>query len=208
MKKVIVAIVMLSTLFMAGSAMAADSVFAKALGGEKSTSGYSREETIMGMVDFGDTTTTGTIFLSEGMYIDPKTVLSLNLMETISSTEYAGITGTTTSTSMMMMLGVGAKQYLGEPAKSATVPYVLGSAGFILMLSSTDSPMTCAAFVGCRGGYESTTDTGFSFQGGGGIAHFMTEAVSIDGTLQFYSNSIGGGTSSGLRLNAGITARY
>lgn len=36
----------------------------------------------------------------------------------------------------------------------------------------------------------------------------MTEAVSIDGTLQFYSNSIAGATSSGLRLNVGLTARY
>lgn len=131
MKKGIVAIVMLSSVFLAGTAMAAEAAFAKALGGEKSAAGYTREEVIMGMVDFGDTTTTGTIFLSEGIYIDPKTVLSLNLMETISSSTF----GTTTSTSMMMMLGVGAKQYLGEPAKSATVPYMLGSAGFILMLS-------------------------------------------------------------------------
>ena len=194
MKKGIVAIVMLSSVFVAGSAMAADSAFAKALGGEKSASGYTREETIMGMVDFGDTTTTGTIFLSEGIYINPKTVVSINLLETISSSTF----GTTTSTSMMMMLGVGAKQYLGEPAKSATVPYALGSAGFILMLSSTDTPTT----------YTSSTETGFSFQGGGGIAHFMTEAVSIDGTLQYYSNSIAGFTSSGLRLNVGLTARY
>jgi hypothetical protein len=194
MKKGIVAIVMLSSVFAAGSAMAEESAFSKALGGEKSAAGYTREETIMGMVDFGDTTTTGTVFLSEGIYINPKTVVSINLLETISSSTI----GTATSTSMMMMLGVGGKQYLGEPAKSATVPYALGSAGFILMLSSYDSPAV----------YTSSTETGFSFQGGGGIAHFMTEAVSIDGTLQFYSNSIAGATSSGLRLNVGLTARY
>ncbi|MFA6120238.1 MAG: hypothetical protein WCT35_00490 [Sideroxydans sp.] len=194
MKKISVAIVMLLSVFSTSSAIAEDSLFAKAMGGEKSASGYTREEMIMGMVDFGDTTTTGTIFLSEGIYINPKTVLSMNLMETISSTTI----GTATSTSMLMMLGVGAKQYLGEPAKSATVPYVLGSAGFIMMLSSYDSPTI----------YTSSTDTGFSFQGGGGIAHFMTEAVSIDGTLQYYSNSIAGFTTSGVRLNAGITARY
>jgi hypothetical protein len=194
MKKSIVAIVMLSSMFLAGTVMAAESAFSKALGGEKSAAGYTREETIMGMVDFGETTTTGTIFLSEGIYINPKTVVSINLMETISSTEAAG----TTSTNMLMMVGVGAKQYLGEPAKSATVPYALGSAGFILMLASTETAAV----------YNSWTETGFSFQGGGGIAHFMTEAVSIDGTLQFYSNSIAGSTSSGLRLNVGLTARY
>lgn len=194
MKKGIVAIMMLSSMFVASTAMAEESIFSKAISGEKSAMGYTREETIMGMVDFGDTTTTGTIFLSEGIYINPKTVLSINLLETISSSTF----GTTTSTSMLMMLGVGGKQYLGEPAKSATVPYALGSAGFILMLSSTDTPTT----------YTSSTETGFSFQGGGGIAHFMTEAISIDGTLQYYSNSIAGFTSSGLRLNVGLTARY
>jgi len=194
MKKSMAAVAMLS-MFVAGSAMAEKSMFASLLNGGKSAGGYAGERTLMGMIDIGDTTTTGTVFLSEGRYIDAKTVISFVLMDTLSVTDSGG---PAESVSNFMTIGVGAKYYLGAPAKSATVPFVLGNAGILLMASST----TVGGIT-----YDSS-DTGFSIQGGGGFAHFVTEEVSLDGTAQVYSNSISGSSTSGVRLNVGLTARF
>jgi len=194
MKKSMAAVAVLS-MFVAGSAMAEESMFAKLLEGGKSAGGYAGERTLMGMIDIGDTTTTGTVFLSEGRYIDAKTVISFVLMDTLSVTDSGG---PAESVSNFMTIGMGAKYYLGAPAKSATVPFVLGNAGILLMASST----TVSGVT-----YDSS-DTGFSIQGGGGFAHFVTEEVSLDGTAQVYSNSISGSSTSGVRLNVGLTARF
>jgi hypothetical protein len=194
MKKSMAAVAMLS-MFVAGSAMAEESMFASLLNGGKSAGGYAGERTLMGMIDIGDKTTTGTVFLSEGRYIDAKTVISFVLMDTLSVTDSGG---PAESVSNFMTIGMGAKYYLGEPAKSATVPFVLGNAGILFMASSTTS----------SGVTTDSSDTGFSIQGGGGFAHFVTEEVSLDGTAQVYSNSISGSSSSGVRLNVGLTARF
>ncbi len=194
MKKSMVAVAMLS-MFVAGSAMAEESMFASLLNGGKSAGGYAGERTLMGMIDIGDKTTTGTVFMSEGRYIDAKTVISFVLMDTLSVTDSGG---PAESVSNYMTVGMGAKYYLGEPAKSATVPFVLGNAGILFMASSTTS----------SGVTTSSSDTGFSIQGGGGFAHFVTEEVSLDGTAQVYSYSISGTSTSGVRLNIGLTARF
>lgn len=194
MKKSMAAVAMLS-MFVAGSAMAEESMFSSLLNGGKSAGGYAGERTLMGMIDIGDTTTTGTVFLSEGRYIDAKTVISFVLMDTLSVTDSGG---PAESVSNFMTIGMGAKYYLGEPAKSATVPFVLGNAGILFMSSST----TVSGVT-----YDSS-ETGFSIQGGGGFAHFVTEEVSLDGTAQVYSHSISGTSTSGVRLNVGLTARF
>ncbi|MBA3023392.1 MAG: hypothetical protein FP821_05785 [Sideroxydans sp.] len=200
MKKSMAAVAMLS-MFVAGSAMAEESMFASLLKGGKSAGGYAGERTLMGVIDIGDTTTTGTVFLSEGRYIDAKTVISFVLMDTLSVTDSGGRNEVVSN---FMTIGVGAKYYLGEPAKSATVPFVLGNAGILFMSSSitrpdpfTNIPVT-----------TDSSNTGFSIQGGGGFAHFVTEEVSLDGTAQVYSYSISGASTSGVRLNVGLTARF
>lgn len=193
MKKNMVAVAVLS-MFMAGSALAEESMFAKLLDG-KSAGGYAGERTLMGMIDIGDTTTTGTVYLSEGRYLNPKTVISFILLDTLSVTDSGG---PNESVSNFMTVGMGAKYYLGAPAKSATVPFVLGNAGLLFMASSSTS----------NGVTNDSSDTGFSIQGGGGFAHFVTEEVSLDGTLQVYSNSFSGTSTSGVRLNVGLTARF
>lgn len=194
MKKRMLAVAVLS-MFVAGSAMAEESVFASLLGGGKSAGGYAGERTLMGMVDIGDTTTTGTVYLSEGRYIDAKTVISFILMDTISVTDSGGRNEVVSN---FMTIGIGAKYYLGAPAKSATVPFVLGNAGILLTASSVTSNNVTT----------DSSDAGFSIQGGGGFAHFVTEEVSLDGTAQVYSNSYSGTSTSGVRLNVGITARF
>ncbi len=199
MKKRMLAVAVLS-MFVAGSAMAEESVFASLLGGGKSAGGYAGERTLMGMVDIGDTTTTGTVYLSEGRYIDAKTVISFILMDTISVTDSGGRNEVVSN---FMTLGMGAKYYLGAPAKSATVPFVLGNAGILLMSSSVTRPNSLNIPVTTE-----SSDAGFSIQGGGGFAHFVTEEVSLDGTAQVYSNSYSGTSTSGVRLNVGITARF
>jgi len=183
MKKSAIAVLILSA-FAASSAMAA---------------GNKMESSIAGSIDFQSSptsSTTGMVLIDQGFYLSPELVARGSLMEFLSD----GGAGTS---SAMMSVGGGVKYYLGKAAKSAVVPFVLGGVGFSLLSSST--PVTCVGAT-CFGG--TTTDTGFSFQGGAGVALFITEDVSADGTLQYYSNSFGSVTVDGLRLNVGITARY
>lgn len=193
-------VVAVLSMFVAGSAMAEESLISKLMSGGSSGGGFARETSINGMIDFADNMTTGMIFLREGRYIDPTTVISLNLLDVISDS------GTTTSN--MMMLGLGAKKYLGQPAKSAMVPFLLGSAGISFMSSTTDTTTTNPFTGATTTTSTSSFDTGFSYQLGGGLAQFINENVSMDGDLQYYSNSIGGFTSSGVRLSLGMTVRY
>ncbi|GAB5605348.1 hypothetical protein [Sideroxyarcus sp. TK5] len=109
MKKNMAAVAMLS-MFVAGSAMAEESMFASLLGDGKSAGGYAGERTLMGMIDIGDKTTTGTVFLSEGRYLNPKTVISFILMDTLSVTDSGG---PAESVSNFMTVGMGAKYYFG-----------------------------------------------------------------------------------------------
>lgn len=182
MKKSAIAVLVMSA-FAATSAMAA---------------GNKNETSIAGSLDFQSTpssTTTGMVMLDQGFYLSPQLVARVSLFELLSDSA--------AMSSAMMSIGGGVKYYLGQSSKSAVVPFVLGGAGFSFLSVST--PVTCG-FV-CTGGTSSYT--GFSYQGGAGVAFFMTEDVSVDGTLQYYSNSFGSGMdTSGLRLNVGITARY
>lgn len=121
-----------------------------------------------------------------GYYFKPKLVGMMNI--SLFSTDYAG----TTSTSFG--LGVGAKYYFGEAAKSKWVPFVLG----YVDVDTMDA-----------GG---TSFSGGGITAGGGVSNFITEQVSMDITLEGYARSLSGGgislTSSGGRLLFGMTARF
>ncbi len=164
--------------------MAEDSFMSQLMGGD-SGGAYKGERSINGSIDFTDSTTSGMVMLREGTYINPTTVKSVVLFDMITSS------GTTTTNTLMF--GLGLKKYLGTPAKSATIPFVLGSVGFAMMSSDAAN---------------STTSTGFSYQGGGGFSQFVNESVSMDLDLQYYGNSFSGVTSNGMRLNLGATIRF
>jgi len=95
----------------------------------------------------------------------------------------------------MMNVGVGVKYYFGEAAASKWVPFVNG--GF--NVAQMDAGAISAS--------------GFGAILGGGVSHFMTEQVSMDLSLQAFTNSMSTSnnfdyTNSGSRILFGITARY
>ena len=95
--------------------------------------------------------------------------------------------------SQVIQLGGGAKYYLGNAAKNAVVPFVLGD----LVLTSIS------------GG---SSGSGYGLDAGGGVSYFISETLSADTTAVLaYNNWNFSGftsTSTGVQINFGLTARF
>jgi hypothetical protein len=177
-KKTALAILTLS-MFAASSAMAA---------------GDNSEISLNGSMDSGQndtpgakTTTTTQVIGSYGYYFMPqlvgRVVLGIN-----DSDDGAG-TKTTSE-----IYGVGAKYYIGSPAKGSVVPFVFGD---VLALNAQS------------GGF---TYTGSVIDAGGGIATFLTESVSFDVDAKYRQQSFSVASTTvnntGFTIDFGITARF
>lgn len=177
MKKLTLA-VLVASIFAASSAMAA---------------GANNEISAMGFVDSSKDDSPGAqqntitmLNLAYGMYFTPQ------LVGRVSGTVVGSETGGTTSTATM--LGLGAKYYFAEGAKSAWVPFVFGDFTVLSMES---------------GG---TSASGIGFDAGAGASNFLTETVSFDVDVRAYSNTVsysgGDATINGTRVSFGFTARF
>ena len=167
---------------------------------ETSIAGYFQKQTSP------DSSTTLFVKVDEGFYFTPRFLgmVSVNGL----------VTGSGNNQVTMMNVGVGLKYYFRDAAKARVVPFVLGNVG----LSILDLPYSKTYFCGttCAPYTINYTDAllGYSAQAGVGMAIFMTEDVSTDISLQFYSNNYSAGvyypsmSQSGAVLNFGITARF
>lgn len=177
MKKSALAVLVVS-IFAASSAMAA---------------GVGNEISVNGMIDSskddspGAQQTTFTLInAAYGMYFTPQ------LVGRVSGTLIGFETGGSTST--VTMIGVGAKYYFAEGAKSAWVPFVLGDVSTLSAESGGSSA------------------SGYGFDAGAGVSNFITETVSFDISVKAYSNTVQAGgtdfTTTGTRAELGFTARF
>ena len=134
----------------------------------------------------GQSSTMTYVIAEVGRYFTPKLVGKVN------ASVFGFDSGGTTSTTIGV--GAGAKYYFGESAKSKFVPFVLGDINVL----SSDSGGSSA--------------TGYGLEGGGGVAYFVTEDVSMDLSLKLYTQSFSSNgftyDQSGQKLLFGITARY
>ena len=122
-----------------------------------------------------------------GRYITNKLVVRVSVGQF--GSESNGVTTTMTN------IGGGVKFYFGEPADSKWIPFVNGGLNVASMKSGTMSA------------------TGYGLILGGGVSQFLTEQVSLDMSLQAFTNSMNTSnnfdyTNSGSRILFGITARY
>lgn len=116
-----------------------------------------------------------------GRYVSPQLVGTLGLRR--SRFEGGGFEATSTA------LTVGAKYYINAPRAQAIAPFVDAAVGAAI----TDN------------GRDSSTDLTWEF--GGGVSWFFTEATSFDAALRFFHTSTDLETK-GTRLVLGITTRF
>lgn len=167
---------------------------------ETSIAGYFQKQTSP------DSSTTLFVKVDEGFYFTPRFLgmVSVNGL----------ITGSGNSEVLMENVGVGLKYYFRDAAKSRVVPFVLGNVGISLLdLPYSKTYVSCLTCTPYTINYHDAL-LGYSVQAGFGMAIFMTEDVSTDISLQFYSNNYSAGvyypsmSQSGGVLNFGITARF
>ncbi|MFA7400111.1 MAG: hypothetical protein WCZ98_06495 [Sideroxydans sp.] len=186
MKKGIVAIVMLSSVFLAGTAMAQEGKMEASIAGNME----------MKSTDYGagasDSTSTF-MYLRLGQYLSPQLVVSGNVAM------FGSSSGGGTTSSVGSTFGIGAKYYLDGAAKSAFVPFVE------LDVHAVVASTTAGNIV--------NTMTGAGISGGVGGSYFITEDVSADMSVQLFSDGLSDDygseiTQSGMRMLFGLTARY
>lgn len=186
MKRSIVTLMALLSVFVVGSAMAQDGKWEASIAGNmeaKST-------------DYGagssDTTSTF-LYLRLGQYLSPQLVISGNVAM------FGTSSGGGTTSSVGSTFGMGAKYYLDGATKSAFVPFVELDVHAVVA-SSTASNIV-------------STMTGAGISGGVGGSYFITEDVSADMSVQGFSDGLSDDygseiTQSGMRVLFGLTARY
>ena len=122
-----------------------------------------------------------TLFLRYGRFMSPPLVGTLSLQR--SSFEGSGISAASTG------LTVGAKYYITPPRAQQISPFLDASVG----VAKTDN------------GSEDSTD--FTWEFGGGISFFFTEATSVDAALRLFHTSTDIETK-GTRFFLGMTTRF
>lgn len=126
----------------------------------------------------GDTTL---VSLRYGRYFSPR------LLGTLASTLVRTESGAFESSTSTMTLGV--KYYVSLPQSHSFVPFVDANFG----TSTTDT--------------GNTSESGVTWELGGGLSFFFTDATSIDAALHFYQTETDI-EQSGTRLTFGITTRF
>jgi opacity protein-like surface antigen len=121
------------------------------------------------------------LFARYGRFVSPQLVGTLGLQR--SRFEGGGLEATSTG------ITVGAKYYIQPPKARVIAPFLEAAVGAAI----TDS------------GRDDSTD--LTWELGGGVAWFFTEATSFDATLRFFQTSTDIETK-GTRLFVGITTRF
>jgi hypothetical protein len=121
------------------------------------------------------------ISLRYGKYFSRQLVGTLS--STMVKTESAGFESSTTT------LTAGAKYYINPPQAQGIAPFVNGSVG----VAMSD--------------FGGTDSTDLTWELGGGISWFFTEATSFDAALNYYQTDADIDTN-GIRLTFGITTRF
>jgi opacity protein-like surface antigen len=121
------------------------------------------------------------LFARYGRFVSPQMVGTLGLQR--SRFEGGGLEATTTA------ITVGAKYYIHAPKARVIAPFVEAAVG--------------AAII--DDGSEDSTD--LTWELGGGVSWFFTEATSFDASLRFFQTSTDIETK-GTRLFVGITTRF
>lgn len=122
-----------------------------------------------------------TLFLRYGRFVSPQLVGTVGLQH--SNFKGAGIDVTSSG------LTIGAKYYISAPRAQAISPFLDASLG----IARTDN------------GPEDSTD--FTWEFGGGVSWFFTEATSVDAALRLFHTSTDVETK-GTRFFLGITTRF
>lgn len=121
------------------------------------------------------------LFLRYGRFVSPQFVATAGLQR--SRFEGAGLDATTTGVT------VGAKYYINAPRAQTIAPFLDASVG----VANTDN------------GRDDSTD--LTWELGGGVSWFFTEATSFDAALRLFHTSTDVDTK-GTRLFLGITTRF
>lgn len=121
------------------------------------------------------------INLRYGRYLSPQAVATLGLSRTRFNTSFAD--------AKTLAITVGAKYYFAQLRPSAIAPFLEAAVGW----ANTDT------------GGSSSND--LTWELGGGVAYFLTERTSIDGSIRWYQTDTSARTE-GLRMFLGLTTRF
>lgn len=119
--------------------------------------------------------------LRYGRFVSPRLLGTATLSR--SSFEGGGVDSSSTS------FLVGAKYYFGQPGPQQLVPFVDGAVGVSSIEANGDD------------------GTDLTWEFGGGVALFLTERTSIDGSLRLYNTDTDARTK-GIRAFLGLTTRF